>query len=596
MIKAILLDSFRSIRSPARIDLAKITVLCGPNSAGKSSVGKALEFFTKLASGKPWEADKSGAPFGVVCNNKQVRQDPLRIGIEFSPDVDIKDGPRLETHKNSFDTYDLAGHDYFWSESRDKVFRIIVQCGGEFDNYADLFEIYIDGQLVLSLDNDITFLDPLFRPDNTGLLDDDIEQSVRGNLRIHKSLAHTSLFVFPDDSDGPDDFPSKSIRKCIEENQGDWSITRGLSFNLFNSKPESSQNPMVDADSFNLSFFDDEMSFIDSVASSYYNDQVLRVSKMEFRKQLREILSGDSIAALKSRLIEVLWSDAINLRRFLEGLFLRLDAALRIRHVRGERPLISSKVPYHLETHPSLVGELGFPGQDFHLRDYIQYWWKNSSTLQKVKNKSKGNSCDLVTHGLGNLMPSLGRYSFSPQIYQLTGIQDSSQYMKNLGEPLLHDLCNGVIVYPYLNAPNGTYLLDFQEVGSGISFMMPIFSALTLSALTVVEQPELHLHPRAQCELGDVFIYAATNGKYSVVETHSEHMILRLSRRIRETSRKQLAKDGLKLHPKDVLLYYFSPSQEHGTTVHKIRFDEHGEFLDLWPDGFFAERTGELFD
>lgn len=592
MIKAILLDSFRSIRSPARIDLAKITVLCGPNSAGKSSVGKALEFFTKLASGKPWEADKSGAPFTTAGNT--TRQDPLRIGIEFSPDINVEDGPRLEAYKNSSDPYALQLLDEFWEEHRDKVFRVVVECGGDYDNYSELLELYLDGQLILSIDNNFTFLDPLFRPVvDTGLLDDEIEQSVRGNLRIHKSLAHTSLFVFPDD---PDDFPRKSIRRCIEENYGDWSITRGLSFNLFGSKPESSQTPMVDADSSNLSFFDDEKSFIDSVSSSYYNDQVLRLSKTEFRKQLREILSGDSIAALKSRFNAGLWSDAINLRRFLEGLFLRLDASLRIRYVRGERPLISSKVPYHLETLPSLVGELGFPGQDSHLRDYIQYWWKSSSTPQKSKNKSKRNSCDLVIEGLGNLMPSLGRYSFSPQIYQLTGIEGSSQYMKNLGEPLLHGLCNGVIVYPYLKAPTGTYLLDFQEVGSGISFMMPIFSALTLSPLTVVEQPELHLHPRAQCELGDVFIYAATNGKYSVVETHSEHMILRLSRRIRETSRKQLAKDGLKLHPKDALLYYFSPSQEHGTTVHKIRFDEHGEFLDLWPDGFFAERAGELFD
>ena len=158
-----------------------------------------------------------------------------------------------------------------------------------------------------------------------------------------------------------------------------------------------------------------------------------------------------------------------------------------------------------------------------------------------------------------------------------------------------HGLVDGALVFPYLENDSGSVVLDFRDVGSGVSFMFPIFSSLTLSKLSVIEQPELHLHPRAQCELGDVFAYAASNGRYSLVETHSEHMILRLSRRIRETSRSQLIPENLKLKAQDVLIYYFCPEADNWTSIRKIRLDEQGEFLDPWPDGFFGERSEELF-
>jgi hypothetical protein len=50
----------------------------------------------------------------------------------------------------------------------------------------------------------------------------------------------------------------------------------------------------------------------------------------------------------------------------------------------------------------------------------------------------------------------------------------------------------------------------------------------------IVEQPEMHLHPRVQAELGDLFIEFYKEGKFSIIETHSEHLILRIQRRIAE--------------------------------------------------------------
>jgi predicted ATPase len=138
--------------------------------------------------------------------------------------------------------------------------------------------------------------------------------------------------------------------------------------------------------------------------------------------------------------------------------------------------------------------------------------------------------------------------------------------------------------------------INFKDIGSGVSFVFPILTAVENTFLTIVEQPELHLHPRAQCEIGDVFIYAINHNRKMVVESHSEHILLRISRRIRENSRGALIAKDLKLRPDQVIIHYFKPNGDGTTTIFPIRFDQQGDFLDLWPDGFFAERDSEIFD
>jgi predicted ATPase len=195
-------------------------------------------------------------------------------------------------------------------------------------------------------------------------------------------------------------------------------------------------------------------------------------------------------------------------------------------------------------------------------------------------------------------MPSLGGFNLALQIYEIENTEPQSAKVKLFkSHPIFHALSAGTLVYPYLKSNStGSHLLDFREVGSGLSFIFPILASLSTSKLSIVEQPELHLHPRAQCEIGDVFIYAASKKNQSVIETHSEHLILRLSRRIRETTKGILLREELELSSSDVVIHYFKPNGDGTTSIHKIRFDSHGEFLDLWPDGFFAERDSELFD
>lgn len=138
-------------------------------------------------------------------------------------------------------------------------------------------------------------------------------------------------------------------------------------------------------------------------------------------------------------------------------------------------------------------------------------------------------------------------------------------------------------------------ILDFADVGSGLSYVFPIVGSLSFFGLTFIEQPELHLHPAAQCEIADVLIAARSLGHSAVVESHSEHLLLRVLRRIRETTQGYLIREDLKLKCDDVVILYFRPDSDGRTEVIEIRIDDHGEFLNNWPDGFFSEREKELF-
>jgi hypothetical protein len=82
--------------------------------------------------------------------------------------------------------------------------------------------------------------------------------------------------------------------------------------------------------------------------------------------------------------------------------------------------------------------------------------------------------------------------------------------------------------------------VSHRDVGLGISQVLPVLVSAYGSRRKIVciEQPELHLHPKLQSDLGDVFIECALGVQQNafVLETHSEHLMLRILRRIRETS------------------------------------------------------------
>jgi len=136
-----------------------------------------------------------------------------------------------------------------------------------------------------------------------------------------------------------------------------------------------------------------------------------------------------------------------------------------------------------------------------------------------------------------------------------------------------------------------------RDVGIGISQVLPVLVAAygSRGKLLAMEQPEIHLHPALQAELGDVFIEAALGERQNtfILETHSEHLILRLMRRMRETY--QQKDTGVpRLTPNDISVLYVEPDGTR-SIVREMPLNELGELVKSWPGGFFEEGLREQF-
>lgn len=135
---------------------------------------------------------------------------------------------------------------------------------------------------------------------------------------------------------------------------------------------------------------------------------------------------------------------------------------------------------------------------------------------------------------------------------------------------------------------NGDVSVAISDVGFGISQVLPlIVQCLAGENQTItIEQPEVHIHPRLQADLGNLLAdsIAEPRSNSFIIETHSEHLMLRMQRLVREG----------RLKPSDISVLYVRRGTD-GSTVERLHLDEDGDFVDEWPGGFFPERLKELF-
>jgi len=135
----------------------------------------------------------------------------------------------------------------------------------------------------------------------------------------------------------------------------------------------------------------------------------------------------------------------------------------------------------------------------------------------------------------------------------------------------------------------GGNLVNLANVGYGISQLLPV---LTLGlkrpddGLLLLEQPELHLHPKLQGDLAEFLLCVALAGKTVIVETHSDHLVNRL--------RRCVAEDGSGGLAEMVSIVFVHPGtpDDPGSFVDPLEIDDSGTIVN-WPPDFLTDSTNE---
>jgi AAA domain, putative AbiEii toxin, Type IV TA system/N-6 DNA Methylase/Protein of unknown function (DUF3696) len=239
-------------------------------------------------------------------------------------------------------------------------------------------------------------------------------------------------------------------------------------------------------------------------------------------------------------------------------------------------------------------------------QSYLNRGWKS---IQAISDETRSMLARLVY--LGPLREAPARFSAAGMSSTSTDIarflldnkseaRDVSQWIARMGMPYELNAFSlrsvpgahviGDLIAISLRHNESGVTLSPADVGFGMSQVLPIvveLSARTESTV-LIEQPEIHLHPAMQSELADLLIESSKEegrANQVIAETHSEHIMLRVQRRIREGS----------LSAADVSVIYVDQDAQGRATVQRLRIDGNGEFLDEWPNGFFAQRFDELF-
>ena len=145
-----------------------------------------------------------------------------------------------------------------------------------------------------------------------------------------------------------------------------------------------------------------------------------------------------------------------------------------------------------------------------------------------------------------------------------------------------------VLVQTHAKAPE----VKITDVGFGVSQVLPVLVQAFYcppNSTVWMEQPEIHLHPQVQAELADVFISAIRsreNGNARnvqlIVESHSEHFLNRLQRRIAEGE----------ITPDDVAIYFCKRAGS-ATELEPLEVNLYGD-IENWPENFFGDEMADL--
>jgi hypothetical protein len=557
MLTKITLENFKGYRTPTTIPLAPITLLYGPNSAGKSSIFHALLYLYEILQNDWCDVDTcSLAPVNLGGFFNVLSRDATEQAIRFSAEFT----PSAATYTDSHRALNFDPDEFHY---RCETLGLgIVQPTGELG--AALTEVKLE---------------------------------VRWSVAAQKPYVSYLAFYYDREQDKPPFF-------VIET---DDTLEHTAITNIdFHGRFTITDSPQT------ATSFHQRLLAVPQEANNATKDSRLRIpidtSPSGAKPVLGKVLKTHFTDYAKRSLFEQLFS---------------------IQHSEGESSLLLEEKRNSLRA----LDELEEILTSFFTQAAIEYLEDLTSILE-----SMAAIGPMRTVPPRNFMPNRRLHpqlwydgiagwdatylasdkQFSQMSQWMFRLQTGYTLHRNRSDPATRvnptPLPSGAIDTVALRDLEG-HLFSPCDLGIGISQVLPVIAAtcLTEVGIVYVEQPELHLHPALQVRLGDLFcahveplmgyrghvdsdVLTPVRGgdRLFLLETHSEHLMLRILRRIRETDDGEIAQPELQLFPQDIAVIYVD-NQRGGSTATRLRVDAQGEFLDRWPRGFFTERSEELF-
>jgi predicted ATPase len=638
-LKRISIENFKSIKEPAKIDLKPITLLFGTNSVGKSSILQALQFIKRVLLHNDItiyenddEQEKKNGQFSDIihCHNLSNSL-KFQFDFEFPPykhrEVDIFNEPILDEDKPFVDFFlnDGTKRKYFKFHSAFKLLKdlsslsvILEICWDDRINKTMLksYQIFLNNQKFATIEkgyekfdesliaNLILFRHDIIPTEVISVLLKDRKNAIdydgyleRQQLQVHENELHNQepyqyqpedINLQDDWSDRYDDMESDDFFGDVGSSYENESVHTYDDNKEDKRKENEKQNRIHEVDEYcekakreidlEEYVFKTNIAFLGELPES---DRPFHIFK-HYRVYSDDIKSGglefyDFFDDLISQIITV----PINL---LKSYFKSFDhiGPLRKKVQRNYSDTMNST--QSLSWYSGLASYNSILQADESLIESINYWLTHKKKLNTnykvIRNKYK--ILDIASTIMSSILKG---HELSETEYKKTIIDKLSSVRERIEFNLFEN-------EKKLN-------LSTQDVGSGISQVLPILTwALSKSeGILSIEQPELHIHPAMQISLGDLFIESAlskSKRNYFIVETHSEHLLLRILRRVSETNNNELPQEIQQIKPDDIAVYYIH-SEKGNAIINKLEVDESGDFKDEWPEGFFEERDEELF-
>jgi hypothetical protein len=564
-LRSLTIENFKAIKDPVKIEFKPITLLFGPNSAGKSTIIQALLYLREIFVNRNFNPSSSlvrGELVDLGGFRAMVHDHNLSLPIKFTVEID-------------FDAAELP--DYIRNN------EIMIYVKGFAQEYLDCLQMAHRASVSVSVCwNGISgtpYID-LYRVD---LNDEFFCEINAGNILVH--LWRYQMRVNPIQE-------SEDFYKKLEK--GLKGVTTWVKFHhsLFKSNEGDKKRDLL----WELA----KSVRMDPVRWGIFDDY-------EERKTTGLCLEDDASALPNLDNAFKQWGNLIDIEYRKIGIkklqkFLRLSQAFNEilnRSVAGPGKLIRD-----------ILQNICYLGP---LRTIPPRFFEKSRSVQKSAFSPVTTIWDELFDLPDETIGSINEWLAKPELlnteYAINFIrykEFDSNHLTNFKEKTIAE--QDRIISELGGQPERTRLtlrkanskleLDFRDVGTGISQVIPVVISALVShdQIVTIEQPEIHIHPALQVSLADLFISRIRDEKAPIflLETHSEHLILRMLRRIRETSENKLPRGAPSLRPDQVNVIYIQ--LENGTIrVLPLRIDETGEFIDRWPRGFFEERAEELF-